>query len=716
MRLLRLGLLTACLAWLVPAAASAYEDGIASTDCNGCHSGGGGTTSASVAFSSPLVVGVPATVTVTVTNTASLPRAGFNLQMASGTFNNPPGSGSRRISASEATHDAPSSTGVWTMTWTPTSSGSVSYTLWGNRVNFNGAYTGDKPVASAVTSSVTVRLANGASCSSSSSCVSGHCVDGVCCNTSCSAACQACSPAAGGQAAAGTCSALVADSPGCCPSGYRWNGSSCDEINECAGANDCCVSGGAGCAATATCNNSSGGYSCDCPTGYAGDGFTTGSGCSACPPGTTTVGTDQFCSNIDECLTASCGPGTCMEIPLASWVAPGFVCLCDPGYEQTDVPMRTCIDIDECARGTDDCTPEPAAVCTNTIGSFDCACATPAFVGTTGRDCVDYDECMDPTYTSFCSTAATCVNGFGTWDCVCNQGYEGDGMTCTNIDECARDLDDCDVNATCADTNGSYTCTCNAPGWEGSGVFCRDVDECADGTHGCTVGEVCVNQIGMPNLCECAPGWTRPAPDQACQVLCGDGSRGQGEECDDGNTATGDGCNGICEIEDGWACLEDAPNGTSTCMETCGDGLIDALEECDDGAANSDTAVDACRTTCRRAYCGDGVSDTGEACDDGAANSDASADACRTTCDPAYCGDGVIDTGELCDPGGGAPGNAIAGACTTLCNPDAGVDPMDPPQLTGGGGCACSATPGRSSSALFVLFAIGVVLLRRRRR
>lgn len=49
----------------------------------------------------------------------------------------------------------------------------------------------------------------------------------------------------------------------------------------------------------------------------------------------------------------------------------------------------------------------------------------------------------------------------------------------------------------------------------------------------------------------------------------------------------------------------------------CGDGVVDPDEECDDGAANSDTAPDACRTTCVLPACADGVQDTDEGCDDG---------------------------------------------------------------------------------------------------
>ncbi|MFC1600135.1 DUF4215 domain-containing protein [Patescibacteria group bacterium] len=98
----------------------------------------------------------------------------------------------------------------------------------------------------------------------------------------------------------------------------------------------------------------------------------------------------------------------------------------------------------------------------------------------------------------------------------------------------------------------------------------------------------------------------------------------------------------------------------STGGGTCGDGTKDAGEACDDGTNNSDTAVDACRTTCVAASCGDGVVDAGEVCDDGSTNSDTVADACRTTCVAASCGDGVVDAGEVCD------GTDCEADCTAL--------------------------------------------------
>ena len=76
---------------------------------------------------------------------------------------------------------------------------------------------------------------------------------------------------------------------------------------------------------------------------------------------------------------------------------------------------------------------------------------------------------------------------------------------------------------------------------------------------------------------------------------CGNGILDPGEDCDDGNTQTEDGCS---------QCL--APE--------CGNGRVESGEECDDG---NKVDHDTC-TECRAPICGDGELDVGvEACDDG---------------------------------------------------------------------------------------------------
>jgi cysteine-rich repeat protein len=174
---------------------------------------------------------------------------------------------------------------------------------------------------------------------------------------------------------------------------------------------------------------------------------------------------------------------------------------------------------------------------------------------------------------------------------------------------------------------------------------------------------------------------------------CGDSNVDPGEECDDGDRLSCDGCDRDCSIPacgNGASCdLELCDDGnpfngdgcdTSCVSEVCGNGVLQAGigEECDDGVANSDVLPDACRTDCREPYCGDHIVDTGEACDppdgdqcepnctspncgdgivdpgeecdDGVANSDVAPDACRSDCSDPSCGDNVVDSTEQCDP------------------------------------------------------------------
>jgi cysteine-rich repeat protein len=75
---------------------------------------------------------------------------------------------------------------------------------------------------------------------------------------------------------------------------------------------------------------------------------------------------------------------------------------------------------------------------------------------------------------------------------------------------------------------------------------------------------------------------------RACTVpVCGDGNIDLGEECDDGNTVSGDGCSGICQLEVG-----------------CGNGVIEGNEECDDGNIVSG---DCCSSICEIEIKIDGV-------------------------------------------------------------------------------------------------------------
>lgn len=113
--------------------------------------------------------------------------------------------------------------------------------------------------------------------------------------------------------------------------------------------------------------------------------------------------------------------------------------------------------------------------------------------------------------------------------------------------------------------------------------------------------------------------------------VCGDGRINNNEQCDDGNTEIGDGCNSVCVVEscgDGYIDLDGADNNLQT---------VEDNEECDDGENVSRKSEEDhptyCNDLCKLAsfpICGDGlVNQEGEQCDDGNDNDN---DTCSNSC------------------------------------------------------------------------------------
>ena len=240
-----------------------------------------------------------------------------------------------------------------------------------------------------------------------------------------------------------------------------------------------------------------------------------------------------------------------------------------------------------------------------------------------------------------------------------------------------------------------------------------------------SAGEVIVTDDQVPDGCTAA---CLPEGTDSYTAICGDDADGDGsdldpgEDCDDGDALSGDGCSSTCLSE-----------GSSS---TCGNNTVDDGEECDDG---NTTSRDGCSSTCLnegssggQTTCGDGVVTQietlasvsppstwagGEDCDYASSIASESV-GCSTACVNegstavtgivGVCGDGELDIpAEQCDDGGTTSGNGCDERClfegseacsdpaTDYCCGDGTADPdisesCDDGNSVSGDGCSSS--------------------------
>lgn len=216
---------------------------------------------------------------------------------------------------------------------------------------------------------------------------------------------------------------------------------------------------------------------------------------------------------------------------------------------------------------------------------------------------------------------------------------------------------------------------------------------------GCTTS--CVSAGSAPYIAICGDGFLDSVNGEECEDgnvasgdgcsssclregrdtfgVCGNGTvertpAGAGEDCDDGARISGDGCSSDCLSE-----------GASAIGATCGNNDIArdlgtlAGEECDDGnGANGDGCSAQCvnegsptLASVGGAVCGDGSVDSpAESCDDGnVINGDGCSDTCLFEGSSlsyfagSVCGDGVVGTGEECEDGNSVSGDGCSKKC-----------------------------------------------------
>lgn len=314
------------------------------------------------------------------------------------------------------------------------------------------------------------------------------------------------------------------DPPGSCPT-------DCDDQNPCT--NDTLEGEAATCTARCVhapvtqCQNGDG---C-CPSGC---DATSDNDCSAsCGNGVLEPG--ETCDPPSSCPTACDDQNVCTTDTLE-----GSAANCNARCVFTAI--TTCQSGDGCcpsgcnANTDTDCSP----LCGNSVVEPGETCDPP---DTCPTHCDDQDACTDDTLEGSAAncnarcvyTAITaCDNGDGCCpegcnantdtDCgaVCDNGILEPGEYCDPISSCPTACDDEDP--------------CTVDTLQGSASSCTARCQYA-AISACTDGD------------GCCPGGCNANTDTDCSPVCGNGVVEAGEQCDDGGTQPGDGCDELCQVE-----------------------------------------------------------------------------------------------------------------------------------------------------------------------
>ena len=177
------------------------------------------------------------------------------------------------------------------------------------------------------------------------------------------------------------------------------------------------------------------------------------------------------------------------------------------------------------------------------------SCVCPSGYEQNGVSCDDVNECADDP--DICGSNSICGNLDGSYHCSCEDGYESvDERDCSNTNECEDDHNICGSHSICEDTIGSYNCTCEN-GYtsnNNNGKDCSNIDECTDIPTICGNNSICTDSEGSYS-CACESGY-ESIDGMNCTNI---------DEC-----TTSTGSTGICGTHS--VCTDSTPFYTCTCL------------------------------------------------------------------------------------------------------------------------------------------------------
>ena len=241
-------------------------------------------------------------------------------------------------------------------------------------------------------------------------------------------------------------------------------------------------------------------YAFNCPAGSVQSGDFAG---CVCPPGHAKNG-EGVCADINECDANACGDGALCTNTVGS-----YMCACASGYARTGASALapSCADINECKTGAHICAS--AANCKNTPGGHFCACESAGWTVTVSADGAESaSACVIPVRDGTSDENWRLCNFSGTLegapDCSAVFGESADFPPQADHAEGDSYVYNC-PNGKVPDADRT-SCVCPSGYAEDDAGVCADIDECQAKACGSTAW--CGNTPGSYE-CTCFSGYNQ---------------------------------------------------------------------------------------------------------------------------------------------------------------------------------------------------------------